>query len=70
VGEEGVGSFRGEKAPIWLYLRHIRTIKKKFGKGVDTGLSHTIPSSLEHIHHNSMVQSARETIYAIPRKNH
>jgi len=44
--------------------------KKKFGKGVDTRLPHTIPSSLEHTHHNSMVQSARETIYAIPRKNH
>ena len=61
---------RGEKVPIWLYLRHIRMDKKKFGKGVDTSFLYTIPCSLEHIHHNSMVQSASETIYEIQRKNH
>jgi hypothetical protein len=60
VGEEGKGGFRGEKAPICLYLSNIRMDKKKFGKGVDRGLGHTIPSSLEQIHHNSMVQSARK----------
>jgi hypothetical protein len=65
VGEEGVGGFRGEKAPICLYLSNIRMDKKKFGKGVDRASGHTIPSSLEQIHHNSMVQSARKRIYAI-----
>jgi len=54
---------RGEKVPIWLYLRHIRMDKKKFGKGVDTGFLYTIPCSLEHTHHNSMVQPASKTIY-------
>ena len=39
-------------------VSNIRMDRKKFGTGVDTGLPHTIPSSLEHIHHNSMVQSA------------
>ncbi len=57
--DEGGEVFRGGKAPICLYLSHIRIKKKKLGKGVDTGLPHTIPSSLEHIHHNSMVQSAK-----------
>ena len=68
--DEGGEVFRGGKAPICLYLSNIRMDKKNFGKGVDRALGHTIPSSLEQIHHNSMVQSARKGIYAVPRKNH